>query len=491
MAKKKVSVHLTYPGIVQDPEETETLILDELMRKFQSAKRYLRERIFEGYNRKEATNLAKPLFIDNTRYMRDAFLEAEASISSQKELLPTYIQDNERKIEKLKNQIIRLSTSNNKVEKRKYKESQLKKVTKQRDYFQYHVDHGTVPKMVDGSKQLFRELKNGKITKEEWRDKRSNAIYSRGEKSKGGNENIKLFYLGENLFEMRVLNPLRAKRGDRLTFTVRIPDKFAFLIASYLETGEAYSVRILRIKGKYEIRLSLESHITTVPHFDKGIAGVDMNPDNVAVTITYPDGNFRASKVFWMHDLNTVSANKRDWIIQNTVLDVLQWIKSFGIDTLGIEELKFLQQNKGAAFNRMASNFSFSSMTKAIVSGCFKANIALMEVKPYYSSFIGKMKYQQTYGLSIHQSAAFVLARRAMGFEEKIPKELTSVLFAKEAEEGQQLTDLFKHWKAVKKWHDDLLTKRKKVHFHTRLCFLHDFLILDRSLNQRIEVPFS
>ena len=40
------------------------------MRKFQSGKRYLRERIFEDENRKEAVDMAKPLFINNSRYIR-------------------------------------------------------------------------------------------------------------------------------------------------------------------------------------------------------------------------------------------------------------------------------------------------------------------------------------------------------------------------------------------------------------------------------------
>src|SRR5690625_4748194 len=127
---------------------------------------------------------------------------------------------------------------------------------------------------------------------------------------------------------MHVLNPFSDRKGDRLTFILRIPDKFAYLIAHYLESGEDYSVRILRIKGKYEIQITLENEITTTPTFEKGMAGLDMNPDNLSVTITYPNGNYRASKVFSMHDMNPVSADQRDWIIQNTVLEVIVWIKN-------------------------------------------------------------------------------------------------------------------------------------------------------------------
>ena len=92
MSKKKTEQPSTYTGMVMNPSVQESIILDELMRKFQSAKRYLRERIFDGLDRKQAVAKAKPLFLNNSRYMRDAFLEAESSISSQKELLPLYVE---------------------------------------------------------------------------------------------------------------------------------------------------------------------------------------------------------------------------------------------------------------------------------------------------------------------------------------------------------------------------------------------------------------
>lgn len=110
MAKKKESLQLTYVGIFVHSDETLTQILDELMRKFLSSKRYSRERIFEGKNRKEVVEKTKQLFIPNSRYMRDSFLEAEASISSQKELLPTYVVQNDIKIEKVQKEIEKLQS---------------------------------------------------------------------------------------------------------------------------------------------------------------------------------------------------------------------------------------------------------------------------------------------------------------------------------------------------------------------------------------------
>lgn len=482
MKSENKTITFTYIGTIQIPNETETRMLDELMKKFQSGKRFLRERILEGKHRKESVEMAKPLFLSNSRYMRDAFLEAEASISSQKELLPLYVMQTEGKIKKLEQKLKAARSKTTNTEKQKKQNEQrivrlqnkIKKLIKQKRYYEYHIEHNTIPKIVDGSKQKFRLLQKGKLTNQEWKDLRSNSLYSRGEKSKGGNENTKLVYIGENNFEIAILNPLGSKRNDRLRFTVCFPEKFVFFIASYLSTGEAYSIRLKRRNGRYEVHVTLEEDVLSKPNFSKGVAGMDINPDNLSVTIVYPNGNFRASKVFWMHELNTVRSVERDTLVQRILYEVMSWIQSYDIDTLVIENLKFLQSAGSKGFNRMSHNFSYSKIIKSLLSVSYKENVALLQVDAYYSSFIGRVKYQQTYGLSVHQAAAFVLARRGLGYEEKIPKEYVPVLFAKEAKQGIVLSKLFAHWKKLKAWYDDVIEELETIGIKTKTIFFKD-----------------
>ncbi|MCQ6282393.1 hypothetical protein [Bacillus sp. EB600] len=54
--------------------------------------------------------------------------------------------------------------------------------------------------------------------------------------------------------------------------------------------------------------------------------------------------------------------------------------------------------------------------------------VAVFEVNPAYTSQIGKMKYMKRFGISIHEAASFVIARRAMGFKEKLPPVLGTLL---------------------------------------------------------------
>jgi predicted transposase len=479
MSKKKNEQPITFTGVILNPPVSESLNLDELMRKFQSAKRFIRERIFDGLDRKEAVAKAKPLFLTNSRYMRDAFLEAEASISSQRELLPLYVEQYKTAIQKIEKKIEKIQNSRkpNMEDLIRYKQYRIKKLTKKMNYYQFHIENGSVPKVVDGTKKRLILLNKHKITKQEWVDSRTNALFSRGEASKAGNEDIKLHYLQDRSVEMNVLNPLSTKRNDRLRFEVQFSEKHILTILTYLSSRKAYSVRILRENGNYYVHLTFNQQLESAYDFTNGCAGIDINPDNLAVTIVHPNGNFRVSKVFWMNDVNGVRSEKRNWIIGNTVASVIEWVKSFGIDIIAIEDLYFKNDlSKNTKFNRMSSNFVYRKIITTLISKSIKERVTLAQVPAYYSSLIGRVKYQRTYGLSIHQSAALVLARRTMGFKEKVPNQMMPVLFAKEAKKGHALSDLFKHWKKVQAWLSSLRELAYQNHEPYKHWYIDDFI---------------
>ena len=57
--------------------------------------------------------------------------------------------------------------------------------------------------------------------------------------------------------------------------------------------------------------------------------------------------------------------------------------------------------------------------------------LTLKKVNPAYTSVIGRFKYAKMYGLSVHEAASFVIGRRGLDFEEKVPKELIKQLTTK------------------------------------------------------------
>ena len=54
-------------------------------------------------------------------------------------------------------------------------------------------------------------------------------------------------------------------------------------------------------------------------------------------------------------------------------------------------------------------------------SKSLKYGIAVTFVNPAYTSQAGKVKYMGRYGMSIHEAASLTIARRGMGFSERLP----------------------------------------------------------------------
>ena len=51
-----------------------------------------------------------------------------------------------------------------------------------------------------------------------------------------------------------------------------------------------------------------------------------------------------------------------------------------------------------------------------------RQGVEVIQVNPAYSSVIGRVKFMERYGLTVHQATALVLARRLLGCSERIPR---------------------------------------------------------------------
>ncbi len=126
----------------------------ELMRNFSSCMRYAYNRLLEGMTRKELKKHLQKVFPLNSRYCDDAIMKANEILKSCKE-----------------------------------REQNPKKV-------------------IFGSRKLFEKLSKKHLTgkkreklKKEWKKKRQGTAYSRGDKAKKGNLNLRFIFINGKLYE--------------------------------------------------------------------------------------------------------------------------------------------------------------------------------------------------------------------------------------------------------------------------------------------------
>ena len=73
----------------------------------------------------------------------------------------------------------------------------------------------------------------------------------------------------------------------------------------------------------------------------------------------------------------------------------------------------------------MLSSFSYGKIKSYFLSRGYREGVEVHQVNPAFSSVIGRVKFMERYGLSVHQAAALVLARPAfggLGCSERIPR---------------------------------------------------------------------
>ena len=73
----------------------------------------------------------------------------------------------------------------------------------------------------------------------------------------------------------------------------------------------------------------------------------------------------------------------------------------------------------------MLSSFSYGKIKACFISRGHREGVEVHQVNPAFSSVIGRVKFMERYGLSVHQAAALVLARSAfggLGCSERIPR---------------------------------------------------------------------
>ncbi|MFK4997892.1 transposase [Bacillus sp. N9] len=145
-------------------------------------------RLLEGRAPKELIKSMNAQFDLNKRYAEDAVLLAQSTIDSQKELLPLRLEETQIKIQKTERKIDDYQTGKKTPKKVSTEvclqglDARLDGLQKKKQIFS-HQENGTIPKVIFGGKKLLLSNER-KLSKEEWKEIRSNTLYSRGDRSK-------------------------------------------------------------------------------------------------------------------------------------------------------------------------------------------------------------------------------------------------------------------------------------------------------------------
>jgi IS605 OrfB family transposase len=369
------------------PDHRDEAAVLDLMRRFSSATRFAYNRLLAGQDRKELKREYGPLctlFGLNTRYADGAIEKAQATLDSAKEL-------------------------------------------------------GQDPrKVVFGGRKLFEQLKrrhlSGKVRerlRREWKEKRQGFLYSRGDATKKGNANLRLEPRDGTLW-------LRVNLGNGGYVRARVrtshPQLKALLQRAYASLP--YNVTLRLEDGKVYAHFTWSEVLPPPVHTKaNGVLGIDVNGDpyHLALAVVGKDGNLIRHLTLSLEEVDRApNKGAKELALWKVAHQVVALAEEHGV-AIATERLKYLGKSKrgdgsGRHFRRKQHRLAYRSLLAKVHSLARKRGVEVLEVSPQDTSTIGMVKYAPGLSLSKDVAAAYVIGRRALGFEEKLPKGFEALL---------------------------------------------------------------
>jgi IS605 OrfB family transposase len=367
-------------------KEDEQAVLD-LMRRFSSATRFAYQRLLEGQDRKELKRESGPLctlFGLNTRYADGAIEKAQAALDSAREL-------------------------------------------------------GQDPrKVVFGSREVFEQLKRKHLSgkallalKRAWKERRQGLLYSRGDTTKKGNANLRLEPQGDALW-LRV----NLGNGGHVQALVQTSHPQLKTLLQRAYASLPYNVTLQLEDGKVYAHFTWSEELLPPVHTqENGVLGVDVNGDpyHLALAVVSPDGNLKRHLTLSLEEVDRApNKGAKELLLWKVAHQVVAVAEEHGV-AIATEKLKYLRKSRrgdgsGRAFRHKQHRFAYRSLLEKIHSLARKRGVEVLEVSPQDTSTIGMLKYAPLLHLSKDVAAAYVIGRRALGFEEKLPKGYEALL---------------------------------------------------------------
>jgi IS605 OrfB family transposase len=115
------------------------------------------------------------------------------------------------------------------------------------------------------------------------------------------------------------------------------------------------------------------------------------------------------------------SANKMKYEVALLVKEIVSLALEFGC-AVAAENLKFKPKfTKGwRKSNRMKSRFIWRTFLTLLERKCRENGIEFRKVNPALTSVQGRLKYSGMFNIPVHEAAAYVIGRRALGFGETL-----------------------------------------------------------------------
>ena len=159
-----------------------------------------------------------------------------------------------------------------------------------------------------------------------------------------------------------------------------------------------------------------------------GTIGLDYNDGFIEVIETNESGNPVKEMRFDLkyHGTGNKAKTEIQQVISKIVTYAEQYCKDIVIENLNFKRTKALQEKstkfKDKNYNRMLHKLDYGRYKNTLKNACFNHRVRLHLINPKNTSKVGKQKYAIPRKMTVHQSAALVIARIGQGYNDTLKK---------------------------------------------------------------------
>jgi len=395
------------------------------------------------------------------RLFNAIYNEVKGKIDSAEELYRQSLKDAETRIKSFKEKIkkrekkLKTDTKLTKEDKTKlwlYVFQWKQKIDRLNQYINFHKP----TKILFGTKDFYKKqwtvagYKNDhEAWLKEWQRKRDyhfNFIGSKDEAN--GNQLCQYYKKDEKEFlQIRLPDNMVEKCGKYINIQINTNKKYYRDFHKIVLLGSALTYKFLKKEnGSWyaHVSFTLEKNIknTTV-----GCSGIDINYGLIANTVVDNSGNFIGMQNYFC-DPEALTSEQMEDLISTQLDEIVSNAKINGycisVENLDLSKKKLTKYDKTT--NRKINMIAYAKIWRLLVSKCFSAEVLLICINPAYTTFIGRFKYEKMYGISRHNAAAMCIARRGLGYKDKLPVFIASVLQSGEANKFERIYRHRHHW---------------------------------------------
>ena len=374
----------------------------------------------------------------------------EGKINSIKERRPELIAEAEIRLKKAEKTVAMIEKRDPGSNKLHQKKRRVQTLRSRIGALKKDHQHGAV-RLCFGSKKLFRaqfDLKANSYDSHQewatdWRKARSGQFFVLGSQDEtAGNQTCQAMVAADGSLTLQLRLPdALVKDGKYLMMNgVRFAYGHDVIVAALQSSrviqsqtkhgkpakkriGTAISYRFLRDEKGWRVFASVAAQpVAQGSHKMLGAFGVDVNADHLAVAETDHFGNLIDTCRIEL-PLAGKTTDQSKALIGDAAVLIAKMAKDAGKPVI-IEQLNF--QKKKAELEavdprqaKMISSFACNKVASSIKAACFRAGVEVIEVNPAYTSVIGAVEHAQKRGISVHQGAAYAIARRGLGLSER------------------------------------------------------------------------